>query len=52
MKCREYALPLPIEPWPSPRQPLLAGVRSIGKIMPAILAQYGFSLDELDEYQP
>ena len=33
-------------------EPLPAGVRSIGNIMPEILNQYGLSLDELDECQP
>jgi hypothetical protein len=46
MKLQEQALPLPGEPWESRRQPLPAGVRSIGKIMPEILHQYGLSLDE------
>ena len=39
-------------PWGSRRQPLPAGVRSIGKIMPEILNRYGLKLDELDEFQP
>ena len=52
MKLPENALPLPTEPWQSRRQPLPAGVRSIGRIMPEILNRYGLSLDELDECQP
>ena len=52
MKLQEQALPLPAEPQESRRQPLPAGVRSIGKIMPEILNRYGLSLDVLDASQP
>ena len=52
MKLQEQALPLPSAPWESRRQPLPAGVKSIGKIMPEILNRYGLSLDEFDECQP
>ena len=33
------------------RQPLSAGVRSIGKIMPEILHRYGLSLDDSEDFQ-
>jgi hypothetical protein len=52
VKLQEHALPLPTEPRESRRQPLPAGVRTIGKIMPEILNRYGLSLAELDECQP
>lgn len=52
MKLQEHALPLPGEYWESRRQPLPAGVRSIGRIMPEVLDRYGLSLDELDACQP
>jgi hypothetical protein len=52
VKLQEHVLPLPTQPRQSRRQPLPAGVRSIGKIMPEILNRYGLSLDELDGSQP
>ena len=52
MKLPENALPLLIQPCKSPRQPLPAGVRSIGRIMLEVLNRYGLSMDELDECQP
>lgn len=52
VKLQEHALPLPTELWGSRRQPLPAGVRAIGKIMPEILNRYGLSLDELDKCRP
>jgi hypothetical protein len=52
MKLQEHALPLPSETWESRRQPLPAGVRSIGGIMPEILNRYGLSLHDSDENQP
>jgi hypothetical protein len=52
VKLQEHALSLPSERWESSRQPLPAGVKSIGKIMPEILNRYGLSLDDSDECQP
>ena len=52
MKLQEHALPLPTELWESRRQPLPAGVRAIGRVMPEVLNRYGLSLNELGECQP
>ena len=52
MKLQEHAFPLPSVPWESRRQPLPAGVRAIGMIMPEILNRYGLSLDDSEECQP
>jgi hypothetical protein len=52
VKLQEHALPLRSMPWERPRQPLPAGVRAIGRVMPEVLNRYGLSLDELDECRP
>jgi hypothetical protein len=52
MKLQEHVLPLPTEPQESRRQPLPAGVRAIGKIVPEILNRYGLSLDDSEDFQP
>jgi hypothetical protein len=52
VKLQEHALPLPAELCQCRRQPLPAGVRSIGRIMPEVLSRHGLSLDELDESRP
>ena len=51
MKLQEHALPLPSVLWER-RQPLPAGVRVIGMIVPEILNRYGLSLNDSVDFQP